>query len=385
MGVLIGAVYLCTTQPECLNKENDDEYEKYNICDPDYDQLQLQNYRINNIDTYRYKDTGYYSSVELIRCPVCKYRLSKEEEEVLQNYINTSNERKILIIKENYHSLVKNVYEVDIFGELELKFHKIENLMEKIDESRYYKHVCNRSNFKEIIIDITSYEMGFNYRTLIYKPYSYETWGNNESIKNKLLKERQIAYDEQIRIDELNRIYEEKQRRKEEIENSYESDFDENCREKESYEISQVKRQLDDIVNEHKDALRKEKEAFEQEKKDYDEGERKMREIDPDYVNNEYIDWDRKWKEREQALELNLPSIWENIVQYLKYYASKKEVQDYMYRYHSYNFDNYIRREDWEIDEFHDYIRSQTSEYDRVRHYLNTHDYPLKNKYALAF
>ena len=384
MGAIIGAFYLCTTQPDCLNKESDDEYEKYNICDPDYDKLQLQNYRINNIDTYRYDRTGYFSSVELIKCPICKYRLSKEEEEVLQNYINSSNERKILKIKDNYHTLVKDVYEVDIFGDLGLKFHTIENLMEKIDESRYYKHVCNRSNFKEIIIDITSYEMGFNYRTLIYKPYSYETWGNNESIKNKLWKERQIAYDEQIRIDELNRIYEEKKKRKEEIENSYESDFDANCREKESYEISQVKRQLDDIVSEHKDVLSKEKEAFEQEKRDYDEGERKMREIDPDYVN-EYIDWDAKWREREKALELDLTSIWENIDKYLKYYASKKDVQDYMYRYHSYNFDKYISREDWEIDEFHDYIRSQTSEYDRVRHYLNTHDYPLKNKYALVF
>jgi hypothetical protein len=216
--------------------------------------------------------------------------------------------------------------------------------MEKIDESRYYKHVCNRSNFKEIIIDITSYEIGFNYKTLIYKPYSYETWGNKESIKNKLLNERQIAYDEQIRIDELNRIYEEKKKREEEIENSYESDFDANCREKESYEISQVKRQLDDIVSEHKDVLSKEKEAFEQEKRDYDEGERKMREIDPDYAN-EYIDWDAKWREREKALELDLTSIWENIDKYLKYYASKKDVQDYMYRYHSYNFDKYISRE----------------------------------------
>lgn len=384
MGAIIGFFYVCTTQPDCLNKESDDEYEKYNICDPDYDKLQLQNYRINNIDTYRYDRTGYHSSIELIRCPVCKYRLSKEEEEVLQNYINSSNERKILTVIANYHALVKNVYEVDIFGDLDLKFHRIENLMEKIDESRYYKHVCNRSNFKEIIIDITSYEIGFNYKTLIYKPYSYETWGNKESIKNKLLNERQIAYDEQIRIDELNRIYEEKKKRKEEIENSYESDFDANCREKESYEISQVKRQLDDIVSEHKDVLSKEKEAFEQEKRDYDEGERKMREIDPDYVN-EYIDWDAKWREREKGLELDLTSIWENIDKYLKYYASKKDVQDYMYRYHSYNFDKYISREDWEIDEFHDYIRSQTSEYDRVRHYLNTHDYPLKNKYALVF
>jgi hypothetical protein len=26
-----------------------------------------------------------------------------------------------------------------------------------------------------------------------------------------------------------------------------------------------------------------------------------------------------------------------------------------MYRYHSYNFDKYISRENWEIDEFHDY------------------------------
>ena len=33
MGAIIGAFYLCTTQPDCLNKENDDEYEKYNICE----------------------------------------------------------------------------------------------------------------------------------------------------------------------------------------------------------------------------------------------------------------------------------------------------------------------------------------------------------------
>ena len=93
-----------------------------------------------------------------------------------------------------------------------------------------------------------------------------------------------------------------------------------------------------------------------------------MREINPDYINNEYIDWDEKWKEKEKALELDLTSIWENIDKYLKYYASKKDVQDYIYRQHSYNFDKYISRENWEIDEFHDYIRSQTSEYDRLRH-----------------
>lgn len=382
MGALIGAIHLTAKQKDCLNIEDDANYEKYNICDPDYDKLQLQTYKVNNLDTYRYKVEGI-GGIDIIKCPLCKYCLSPAEEEVLSNYIYRSNESEIIRIIRNYHALVKDVYKVKIFEELASKYFQILELMRIVDQTRYYKHICNRSNFKEIIIDICSYKTGFNYETLIYQPYSYEKWGNNETYKTKLLNDRQIAYDEQIRIDELNRIYEEKRARRDQIEERYQEDFDEICIEKEGNLIREIKRNLDDLVQKHKDLYQKEKERFDNDKREHDRHIQEMREHQIDI--NDTMNWDEEWKRREQAIELDLPLIWKKIIEDIKYYASKKEIKDYMDRYHSYRFEENFYREDWEIEEYHDYIRSQTSEYDRVLHYLRTHDYPLTNKYQLIF
>lgn len=386
MGLIIFAIQKCSTQ--CKSKD-DEEYKRYNICDPDYNSLIKKTEKIENLDCYRYCTDGFIGlSVDQIMCPLCKYHLPKAEEEKLSKMMNESSERAIFNKIEAYHSLVKDVYQVDIFANLKEMNDQIDQYILGVNKNRYYHHICRRSNFKEIVLDILVYDTGFNYKSLINKTYSYENWGNNQNAKKRLLDNRKIAYDEQIRIDELNRIYEEKRAQKEAIENSYKNDFDLYCFQEDQYNYNRAIEQIDWEFNKYNDQVKEIQRQIDAER------DRVERDIQREIENGTYDDhgqppedWNAKFEREKSKLLLNQDYLLEQVVGYANYSYTKEKIKEYFEANcpEKITFYPTIRRSDKEYEEFVQYIRERTSEYDKICLYLETHDYPLKNKYALNF
>ena len=387
MGLIIFLIQKCTEH--CKTKD-DDEYQRYNICDPDYNSLKKKEGKVDGLDCYRYASEGcWHLSVDIIRCPLCKYHLPKQEEEKITNLILNSSERAIYNQINNYHDLIRDVYKVDIFDTLAEINTEIDRNLANVDDNIYYRHICRRSNFKEIIIDIRAYDKGFNYKSLIYKPYAYENWGNNPSAKKRLLDNRQIAYDEQIRIDELNRIYEEKRSRKNEIENYYQNEFDLHCFEQDRYNYERAKDKMDRDFNYYNDKIKEINEYINSQIDYYNRDiERQISAGGYDDHGQPPPDWNAQFEEeKKRRIHFYPDSLLQDCLGYAKYYYTKEKIREYFEANTpekttgSYN----IRRSDEEYDEFIQYIRERTSEYDQIIIYLDTHEYPLKNRYLLSF
>ena len=100
MGILIFAIHKFIEK--CIPKTKDEEeYERYYICEVDYKDLKRKKEKIDNLDCYRYYKEGFKElSVDHIRCPLCKYHLPKQEEEKIES---------ILIIQRDIFEKAKNI------------------------------------------------------------------------------------------------------------------------------------------------------------------------------------------------------------------------------------------------------------------------------------
>ena len=395
MGLIIYLVQVSYNNCGC-KKDEDDEYEKYNICDPDYDGLIKQDEPLDGLEVYRVKNASQYSiSANNIRCPLCTYHFPKGEEENFQTVINKSKEKQILNLIDNYHSLMKNVMEVDIFKRLTNYNNEIIELSKEVDKNRYYKHTCKRCDFQEIYIDICIHTKGFNYKSLINKCYVYDNWANNPQLKNELLKRRKEVYDEELRIRELNRKYRENLDNKEAIEARYKNDFNSECFEKEKYEYNQgesyIDRQKYDYENkkrEWEEEERRAKDEWEREReRKKEESERIIREkeMNGEQVNSDdYYDYNNdQFVFDKPPVEFDYKSIWEEITKNVKYTETKRRLWEYLKlksdkTLYDNDVDIYMSNE--EREEFLDYVHDHDDDYRVVCKYLNTHKYPLYNE-----
>lgn len=364
----------------CCRFKDEDNFIKYNLCDPNYNNLIKQNYRINEKRVYKFS-----SNNDDIKCPLCKYNLPIEEETIIRNMINSNSEGRIFQIINNYNRLIKDVYEVNIFDRLEEYSYKLDENINKINDNRYYQHSCKRKNFKEIIIDICSSSEEYNFKSEIYQPYLYEKWGNNQNEKQKLLRDREIAYNEQLRCDNLNRIYEEKQKRKEELKSIYLDQFDEKCFDDERSEYERAKRFIDNEFEEYNNKVKRIEEDLQKEKEEHDreiERKRENNEIDENYQDS--FDYDKKLEERKNEID-HFESICKKAIDYADYYGTKFKINKYFEETTERNVYVVCERSDWEWDKFWDYINSRSSEYCSIKEYLKNHQYPNVNKYRLDF
>ena len=396
MGLLIYLIQYCY-EYNTKEKKEDEEYEKYNICDPDYDGLELQDETIDGLEVYRIKEGYTHISADSMRCPLCTYHFPKEEEQTIQNKINQSNEHRILNIINSYHSLMRDVMEVDIFDDLKRFNDGIESLMSDTNNKRYYKHSCKRSDFQEIYIDIYIYPKGFNYKNLINKCYVYDNWCNNPQLKKELLKRRQEVHEEEIRIRELNSIYESKQSRKNTIEDDYKDKFNQICFEKEMSLYYDGEREID---RKYDDYEREKKEWEEEERRARDEWERErdrkreesQRIIDQKRDNGEEVNASDYYDENNDPfvfdkpkVEFDYKTLFEKLTEYMKYSETKRRIWEYIRKVYDERLEDRdieyeLRISNKEKEEFEDYIYDNDDEYRRVCKYLNSHSYPLKNE-----
>ena len=401
MGLIIFLVQYCYKHCNCENcKKNDEdkEYEQYNICDPDYDALEEQKETIDGLEVYRTK----YSSALIaknLRCPLCTYHFPKEEEPELQKMIDNSYEKSILYLINSYHSLMRDIMEVDIFESLTELNNDIVKYISLSDKKRYYKHTCKRCEFQEIYIDVCLYEKGFNYKSLINKCYVYENWANNPQLKNELLKRRKEVYDEELRIRELNRIYEEKRARKNTIEGYYREDFNKVCFEKEmsyyyeaervidraKYDYESKKRDWEEEERRARDEWQRERER----KRDESERKRREKEENGEEINDsDYYDYDKdEFVFDKEKVVFDYKNIWEEAIRYMKYSETKRKTFDYLDNVYRDLLNERIDERDLTIEisdeereEFVDYVYENDDEYPKVCKYLNTHSYPLYNE-----
>lgn len=364
----------------CSRCKDEEEFEKYGICDTNYDGLLKQTYRINGKRVYRFKNDERKD----IKCPLCYYNIPIGEEKRIFKMINTNSEGKIFSLVIASNSLIENVYKVNIFDSLESYYYEIVENMQKINIERYYQHTCKRKNFKSIIIDICSYEENYNYKNLIHRLYRYDNWKNNNKVKRELLAEREMVYNEQIRCDELNRIYEQKKRREREIEDMYETEFDNRNFEKEKDEYDQAIRFIDDGIEEYNKKLEEIQKDLDREKEDHDRSiERRIEnnEIDENYQDS--FDYDRKLEERKKDID-HFESICEEAIKYANYYSTKYNINKY-FEEATERDGIRIDRSHQEYEEFWDYVWDRSKEYRDVRNYLKTHQYPMVNKYKLHY
>ena len=192
---------------------------------------------------------------------------------------------------------------------------QIDQYILDVNKNRYYHHTCRRSNFKEIVLDILVYDTGFNYKSLINKTYSYENWGNNQNAKKRLLDNRKIAYDEQIRIDELNRIYEEKRAQKEAIENSYKNDFDLYCFQEDQYNYNRAIEKIDWEFNKYNDQVKEIQRQIDAQRDLYERDiQRQIEDGTYDDHGQPPEDWNAKFEMEKHKLIFHPDSMLEEIV-----------------------------------------------------------------------
>ena len=165
-----------------------------------------------------YKTKEYIYSIQQIRCPIIKDKLSFEENTKLETQINYA-DKNLIELFDKYNNLINNIYQVDIFSELDMLNNKIESAIKKLEENRYFLHVCKN---QQIYLDISIFDINYNFNDkIIDKRYIFENWKNNLNVKNKLLEERGINYLKRKEQDEIEKrereLQYEKERKEREI------------------------------------------------------------------------------------------------------------------------------------------------------------------------
>lgn len=170
------------------------------------DGLNIYQYVDNVDDTYKDINTIYF------KCPICNEYLSGQSNTEIIN-LKKKGPKEIIRLKERYYHLVYS-YTVDIFNELEEIKNKIEEYGSHYDENRFYKYKCEKKN-RECYLIIYQYNKEDFFRRIenksVIKDQRYEVsqWKNDENIKNALIKERQIEYEEFQRKEKI-RLFKEK-------------------------------------------------------------------------------------------------------------------------------------------------------------------------------
>ena len=189
-----------------------------NIPDESYDFLIKQEEQKDGLDVYKPKQIiNFYSQ---IKCPLCKIKLTKEEELEINGVLETGNVMKLLSKIDEYNNEAKSETKIDNFEELEILYNQMQDYAEILEKNRYYKHtcknneICQRNENQDVYIDlcfdspqnIIEKNMEINFKKL----------KSDEKYRNKYLSEKEVAYNNYIR-----------EKTKKQIEDEYLDDFEE--------------------------------------------------------------------------------------------------------------------------------------------------------------
>ena len=214
---------------QCCGKESIQTND--GLRDLKYNTLVKQEEKKDGLDVY--KTNKILNSSKDVKCPLCKFSLSQEENNAIDN-----------ILKNGYFKFRDICYEYsrvdyinltdDILEKLESIYEKLEEPKKYIEENRYYYHLCTRNaecqrmETQAIYIDLIDKDVGFDFDSFL--PYDHKKLRTDPEYRKKISQERTEAYNKR-----MNQI------RIKEIENAYRAEFEDYCIEVEDSRIYKAK------------------------------------------------------------------------------------------------------------------------------------------------
>ena len=230
MGVVGGLLYGgAIIVGACCGKEsiqtNDD------LRDLKYNTLVKQEEKKDGLDVY--KTNKFLNSSRDVKCPLCKFPLSGEENNTIDNVLKNGYFKFIQIFKE-YSSVEFINLTDDILEKLESIYVKLEEPKKYIEENRYFYHLCTRNaqcqrmENQAIYIDLIEKPVGFDFDSLL--PYDHKKLRTDPEYRKEISQQKTEAYNKK-----MNKI------RIQEIENYYRAEFEDYCIEVEDSQIYRAK------------------------------------------------------------------------------------------------------------------------------------------------
>ena len=233
MGVVGGLLYGgAIIVGACCGKEsiqtNDD------LRDLKYNTLVKQEEKKDGLDVY--KTNKFLNSSRDVKCPLCKFPLSGEENNTIDNVLKNGYFKFIQIFKE-YSSVEFINLTDDILEKLESIYVKLEEPKKYIEENRYFYHLCTRNaqcqrmENQAIYIDLIEKPVGFDFDSLL--PYDHKKLRTDPEYRKEISQQKTEAYNKK-----MNKI------RIQEIENYYRAEFEDYCIEVEDSQIYRAKNDI---------------------------------------------------------------------------------------------------------------------------------------------
>ena len=214
---------------QCCGKESIQT--KDDLRDLKYNTLVKQEEKKDGLDVY--KTNKFLNSSRDVKCPLCKFPLSGEENNTIDNVLKNGYFKFIQIFKE-YSSVEFINLTDDIFEKLESIYVKFEEPKKYIEENRYFYHLCTRNaqcqrmENQAIYIDLIEKPVGFDFDSLL--PYDHKKLRTDPEYRKEISQQKTEAYNKK-----MNKI------RIQEIENYYRAEFEDYCIEVEDSQIYRAK------------------------------------------------------------------------------------------------------------------------------------------------
>lgn len=312
-GMLIFGGAVLAASP-CCNKRSIGTLEE--TRDLKYDSLVKQKEQKDGLDIYKTKI--YLYSAKDVKCPLCKFSLPSEENEIINTMLNNGI-LKVNDLAQKYNNYAWDNYNIDIFTGLDKIYYEFDAIRKSTEENRYYKHICKknaicqRTEDKAIYIDLIKQEVNYDFDKLLC--YDHKKLKNDPEYKDEIVKERINRYN--LRMKELRKI---------ELERIYLPLFDENNIEKENQGIYQAKVSIDFLWN------------GQPKPGDFGYG---------------------------QIKKVTASHLWLNSYRYVFYSGSKRYLLRYIKQLtgEDYSFSAAVGMSDRELEEFHEFIIKREPEY----------------------
>ena len=225
-GLIFGGVIVAGAccGKECIQTKED-------LRDLKYNTLVKQEEKKDGLDVY--KTNKFLNSSRDVKCPLCKFPLSGEENNTIDNVLKNGYFKFIQIFKE-YSSVEFINLTDDIFEKLESIYVKFEEPKKYIEENRYFYHLCTRNaqcqrmENQAIYIDLIEKPVGFDFDSLL--PYDHKKLRTDPEYRKEITQQKTEAYNKK-----MNKI------RIQEIENYYRAEFEDYCIEVEDSQIYRAK------------------------------------------------------------------------------------------------------------------------------------------------
>ena len=216
----------------CCGKESIQTQD--DLRDFKYNTLVKQEEKKDGLDVY--KTNKILNCSKDVKCPLCKFPLSEEENKAIDNILKNGYFKFLDIVREYSDVDFINLTD-DILEKLESIYAKLEEPKKYIEENRYFYHLCTRKaecqrmENQAIYIDLIDEVVGFDYDSLL--PYDHKKLISDPEYRKEISQRKTEAYNKR-----MNKI------RIQEIENEYRAEFEDYCIEVEDSQIYRAKNDI---------------------------------------------------------------------------------------------------------------------------------------------